>query len=168
MRPLTITNVLLFISSVIAAPGATRQFTNKSQSFQRLANVSRNAIAHVYDTNWAGAVIETTGVTSVTGTFTVPSPSTPGEGVAWVGIDGNNCYTAILKTGVIWTRASGSTTTTYQGWYEWFPAGMSYWTTSSFPIKAGDVMTATVHATSLTSGTATLANKSTGKSISHS
>jgi hypothetical protein len=52
-----------------------------------------------YSSNWAGAVIESSGVTSVTGTFNVPTVKMPSGGSsnteygasAWVGIDGNEC-----------------------------------------------------------------------------
>lgn len=50
-----------------------------------------------YSSNWAGAVLIGTGFTSVTGTFTVPTPTTAGSGSAWVGIDGDTCGTAILQ-----------------------------------------------------------------------
>ena len=52
--------------------------------------------------------------TSVTGTFTVPTPSAPSGGdgsysaSAWVGIDGDTCDTAILQTGVDFTIDYGS------------------------------------------------------------
>lgn len=59
--------------------------------------------------------------TSVTGTFTVPSPSAPDGGddgqysaAAWVGIDGNTCTSAILQTGVDFTTSDDGQTT-YDG-----------------------------------------------------
>jgi len=39
--------------------------------------------------------------TSVTGTFTVPTPSGPDGGASvWVGIDGDTCGSAILQAGI--------------------------------------------------------------------
>lgn len=70
-----------------------------------------------YDSNWAGSVVTTTGVKSVTGTFTVPTPESAGSGSAWVGIDGDSCQTAILQTGIDWTKSGSSIT--YDAWYEW-------------------------------------------------
>lgn len=58
-----------------------------------------------YSSNWAGAILIGTGYTSVTGTFTVPTPSSSGSGSAWVGIDGDTCSTAILQTGIDWTKS---------------------------------------------------------------
>ena len=49
--------------------------------------------------------------TAVTGTFVVPSPSSPdGSAAIWVGIDGDTCGNAILQTGVEFTYAGGSVT----------------------------------------------------------
>ena len=45
---------------------------------------------------------------SVTGTFTVPTPSGSGSASAWVGIDGDTCGTAILQTGIDFTVSGGS------------------------------------------------------------
>lgn len=61
-----------------------------------------------YSTNWSGAVKIGTGLTDVTGTIVVPTPSVPSGGSslkqyaasAWVGIDGDTCSTAILQSGV--------------------------------------------------------------------
>ena len=72
-----------------------------------------------YSENWAGAVLVSTGYTSVTGVVTAPSVSGSSDaaGSAWVGIDGDTCDTAILQTGIDW-YADG----TYDAWYEWYPS----------------------------------------------
>ena len=108
----------------------------------------------------------------MTGTFTVPTVKKPKGGnphteygaSAWVGIDGNQCQTAILQTGVEFLVEG--TQTAYAAWYEWYP-NYSY-TFSNFAVSPGDVVQATVNATSKTSGTATLINLSTGESVTHS
>jgi len=155
------------------------------QELQSAANVSsKDALAHQgnpllrsdgleggitdntnvqYSSNWAGAVLIGTGYTSVTGTFTVPSPTTAGSGSAWVGIDGDTCGTAILQTGVDWTR-SGSRIT-YDAWYEWYP-DYAY-DFSGITIAAGNSITVTVTASSKTGGTATIKNNTTGKTVTH-
>lgn len=79
-----------------------------------------------YSSNWAGAVVTTTDVTEVKGTFTVPTPSA-GSGssgsescaTAWVGIDGDSCETAILQTGIDFCYENGSPS--FDAWYEWYP-----------------------------------------------
>ncbi len=65
--------------------------------------------ATVQSSNWGGAAIVTSGVTEVSGTFTVPKPSAPSGGssgtdycgAAWVGIDGYS-NSALIQTGVLW------------------------------------------------------------------
>lgn len=116
-----------------------------------------------YSDNWAGAVLVGTGFTSVTGSFVVPSPSTTGSGSAWVGIDGDTCGTAILQTGVDWTRSGSSNS--YQAWYEWYPAYAYDFT--GIPISAGDTIKVTVTATSKASGTAVVENVTKGTSVTH-
>ena len=118
--------------------------------------------------------------TSVTGTFTVPTPTgSDGSASAWVGIDGDTCGSAILQTGVDFTVSGGSVSYDCKpyfavvdhsliqllllAWYEWFPAGAYDFSGISF--SAGDTVTLTVTATSTTSGTAVIENVSTGATV---
>lgn len=177
MKSLTAGIVLLLSTSVFAKSGPEirraralqRSATSKSQPARnlsaKLAN-AQNATTHVYNTNWAGAVIETTGVTVVTGTFVAPIPTTEGSGAAWVGIDGNDCYTGILQAGIDWTKSS-SGNITYTGWYEWWPSSMEYWSASELPVAAGDSIRVTVTATSTTSGVAAVENLTQDRTINH-
>ena len=50
-------------------------------------------------------------------------------------------------------------------WYEWYPDFAYDFTDISF--SAGDTVTVSVTATSLTGGTATITNESTGQTVSH-
>ncbi|TEY70401.1 hypothetical protein BOTCAL_0104g00100 [Botryotinia calthae] len=160
--------------SAVAAPGtALRQ----ARAAKRAARTHGNPVKYVegpssevtnktnvaYSSNWAGAVLIGTGYTSVTGTFTAPSPSTAESGAAWVGIDGDTCGTAILQTGIDWTKSGSSIS--YDAWYEWYP-DYSY-DFSGISISAGDTIKVTVTATSKTSGTAIVDNVTKGKSVSH-
>ncbi|KAJ3808752.1 glutamic protease [Lentinula aff. lateritia] len=122
-----------------------------------------------YSTNWAGVVIESppTGqnFTTVSGTFVVPKPTgSNGSASAWVGIDGDTASQSILQAGVDFTLLGGKVT--YESWYEWYP-NYAY-DFSNFAISAGNTVTITIHATSSKTGTVTLSNKSTGKSVSQS
>jgi hypothetical protein len=128
------------------------------------AALSSNISEVSYSSNWAGAVLVGTGYTSVTGTFTVPTPTTTGSGSAWVGIDGDTCGTAILQTGIDWTKSGSSIT--YDAWYEWYP-DYAY-DFSGISLAAGNTIKVTVTATSKTAGTATITNVSTGKTVTHS
>ncbi|KAG8159839.1 hypothetical protein KVR01_010476 [Diaporthe batatas] len=130
---------------------------------QRLTNETNAE----YSSNWAGAVLISTGFTQVTGTVTVPtltgssSSSVESAGSAWVGIDGDTCQTAILQTGIDW-YVDGSSVS-YDAWYEWYP-DYAY-TFSGITISAGDSIKMTVTATSKTSGTAVIQNLTTGKTV---
>ncbi|CAI7570185.1 unnamed protein product [Penicillium pancosmium] len=109
-----------------------------------------------YSSNRAGAVLIGTDYTVATAEFIVPTPQVPIGGVgnkrycasAWVGIDGDTCGTAILQTGVDFCVQGSSAS-------------------FSACISAGDLIRVTVDATSKTSGTATVDNISTGRSVSH-
>lgn len=131
-----------------------------------------NASSHPqYSSNWAGAVLIGTGYTSVTAEFTVPTPRTPPGGShnglycasAWVGIDGDTCTSAILQTGIDFCVQGDSTT--YSAWYEWYP-DFAY-DFGGISLSPGDVLRATVNASSTTSGTATVQNLSKGQTVSH-
>jgi len=124
-----------------------------------------------YSDNWAGAVLISSGITSVTGTIVVPVPKTPEGGddyteysaAAWVGIDGDTCDSSILQTGVDFNIQGG--TPSYDAWFEWYPAA-SY-SFDDFSFGAGDSIEITVTASSSTSGVATLTNQGTGQTVSH-
>ncbi|CAD6451846.1 27becd11-8105-4468-8499-544b97ce47bd [Sclerotinia trifoliorum] len=160
----------LLAGSAVAAPGtALRQ----ARAVKRAVRTHGNPVKYVegptnktdasYSSNWAGAVLVGTGYTSVTATFTAPSPSTAGSGSAWVGIDGDTCSSAILQTGIDWTKSGNSIT--YDAWYEWYPDYAYDFTGIS--ISAGDSIKVTVTASSDTTGTATVNNLTKGKSVTH-
>lgn len=175
MKLLTIASTLLLAGVAIAAPGTAfraERYRKRVASGRKGNPLNRvpgpsglsDDISNVeYSSNWAGAVLVGTGYTSVTGTFTVPTPSTAGSGAAWVGIDGDTCDTAILQTGVDWTRSGDSNS--YVAWYEWYP-DYSY-DFSGIDIAAGDEITVTVTADGLTGGVATVENVSTGTTVTH-
>ncbi|KAJ8468942.1 hypothetical protein ONZ51_g9323 [Trametes cubensis] len=133
------------------------------------AMASGNITNDVLTTNWAGAVLiaEPNTYIAATGSFIVPTPREPSGGTGfhsasiWVGIDGDTCRSAILQTGIDITVSDG--TISYDAWYEWFPSPTSDF--AGFTIRAGDNISATVIADSLTSGTATLINYSTGQEV---
>ncbi|KAI0144588.1 peptidase A4 family-domain-containing protein [Xylariaceae sp. FL1272] len=172
----------LFATGALAAPGTASRWANHAKRADaRKGNLRQAAehpdievynkdgsIRHVeYSSNWAGAVLTSTGWTSVLGTITVPTPVNTGKsgaGSAWVGIDGDTCGTAILQTGIDWyITASGSVS--YDAWYEWYPDYAYDFT--GITISKGDSVKFTVVANSKSSGTATINNLTTGKSVSH-
>jgi len=173
MKFLAVASTLLLAGSAVAAPGTARRAErhrkrvegiHKGNPMARVANPVNTDIANTeYSENWAGAILIGTGYTSVTAEFVVPQPSTTGSGSAWVGIDGDTCDTAILQTGVDWTKSGSSYS--YDAWYEWYP-DYAY-DFSGISIAAGNTIKVTVTATSETAGTAVIENVSTGTTVSH-
>jgi Peptidase A4 family len=128
-----------------------------------------------YSSNWGGAVIKAPPAgqifNAVSGSFIVPTPSIPSNGLGtgesfaaavWVGIDGDTYTNAILQTGVdLNVAADGSVS--FDAWYEWYP---DYSYTFDLAINAGDEVSMTVIASSSTEGTALVENISTGQQAS--
>lgn len=93
MKFLTITSVLWLAGNALAAPGTALRREREVQRRARNGHqgnplrkvdapegFSTNKTFVDYSSNWAGAVLIGTGYTSVTGTFTVPTPTTDGSG----------------------------------------------------------------------------------------
>lgn len=137
---------------------------NPMSPIQAPAGIVTNKTDVSYSTNWAGAVLVGTKYTKVTGSFKAPTPTTKGSGSAWVGIDGDTCGTAILQTGIDWTKSGSSIT--YAAWYEWYP-DYAYDFVHDLDIAAGDTITVTVEASSKAAGTATITNEDSGVTVTH-
>jgi len=159
---------VLLATAALAAPSTSvesRISRRKTRPLQRLASNGNKTSNVEYSLNWAGAVWDSypSGTfKAVTGTFTVPTPSSPdGSASAWVGIDGDTCGTAILQTGIDFTYNGGAVS--YQAWYEWYPAFAHNF---NLAINAGDVIKLTVTTTSTTSGSAVIENLTTGLQVS--
>ena len=161
-----LSNVLL-ASAALAAPPFARKRSTLRSSHPYTGKAVDSPLDHEYDSNWAGAAFASppsgSKFTSVTGTFNVPTVvKTNGRaGAAWVGIDGFNTD-SILQTGIQWEVEDSEVQ--FSAWHEWYPAD-----SVNFPALAmspGDEITVTVVASSSTSGTATVENTSTGKSVS--
>lgn len=171
----------LLVSTAVAAP-LTEKRSEAKRSRSRKSNppfaVDSTEVIEIvdssnvqYSSNWAGAVLVGTGYTSVTATFTVPTPKAPSGGSsgtqycasAWVGLDGDTCGSAILQTGLDFCVQNGAVS--YDAWYEWYPDYAYDFSGISF--SAGNSVTVTVTASSKTSGTAKITNNSTGKTVTH-
>ncbi|KAL7952860.1 peptidase A4 [Trichoderma compactum] len=173
-----VSNVLLVATAALASPLAARKqaamdsirarsAARRSNRFQAGSNIG-NGTADVESTNWAGAAITTSGITEVTGTFTVPQPSVPAGGssrneycgAAWVGIDGYS-DADLIQTGVLWCVEDGEYL--YEAWYEYLPASLVEY--SGITVGAGSVVTVTATKTGTNSGVTTLS--SGGRTVSH-
>ncbi|GAD96494.1 aspergillopepsin-2 precursor, putative [Paecilomyces variotii No. 5] len=125
--------------------------------------------------NWAGALLESSNITSVTGTFTVPNPEVPSGGnsstaycgCAWIGIDGYSvdCPNGgLIQAGATWCIQDGSPSV--NAWYEWYPA-QAITTFDNFDVQAGDEIKVTVTATSSSTGYTVVENLTQGTQIRH-
>ncbi|KUJ19065.1 uncharacterized protein LY89DRAFT_571522, partial [Mollisia scopiformis] len=146
-----------------------RSAARKSGTFKGAPDAVVNGSATtVESTNWAGAAISTSGVTEVTGTFTVPKPSVPSGGsssteycgAAWVGIDGYS-DDDLIQTGVLWCIQNGEYL--YEAWYEYLPASLVEY--SGITVTSGSVVTVTATKTGTNSGTTKLT--SGGTTVTH-
>jgi len=179
----------LFAAAALAAPRSSlaQRQARRAAGFQHgqpmipydtdgpETETSSNNTEVSYSQNWSGAVITSppSGETfnAVYGTFTVPTPSAGSTSArsysasAWVGIDGDTYGNAILQSGVDFTVTSAGDVS-YDSWYEWYP-DYAY-DFDSFTVSAGDVITISIVASSLSAGTVTLDNTSTGQSVSKS
>jgi hypothetical protein len=111
--------------------------------------------------NWSGAAKTGSGFTSVTSTWTEPSVTCNSYNnlmAPWVGIDGYGSST-VEQTGVATDCSSG--VPVYQAWYEMYPASPVYYSLTTYPVRAGDQITATV-TRSGTTYTLKLANHTRG------
>lgn len=90
MKFTSVLSAMLLAGTAIAAPGTAMRRERQLQRQARKGNPLRrlpgsndaltNNTQVSYSTNWAGAVLVGTGYTEVSGTFTVPTPSSEGSG----------------------------------------------------------------------------------------
>ncbi|NUS16924.1 MAG: hypothetical protein HOY69_36940 [Streptomyces sp.] len=94
--------------------------------------------------NWGGYAATGSGFTSVSAAWTEANAtcnSTDDLYAPWVGIDGYGSST-VEQTGVATDCSSGAPV--HQAWYEMYPANPVYLSRSSYPVSAGDHITASV------------------------
>ncbi|MFD5466302.1 G1 family glutamic endopeptidase [Kitasatospora sp. NPDC127059] len=94
--------------------------------------------------NWGGYAATGSGFSSVAASWTEPDAvcnSTNDLYAPWVGIDGYGS-SSVEQTGVATDCSSGSPVN--QAWYEMYPAAPVYLSLSSYPVSAGDHISASV------------------------
>jgi hypothetical protein len=102
---------------------------------------------NVSSTNWSGYAVESPSqFTEVTGTWVEPTASCTSSGhtyaAFWVGLDGYNSKSVEqLGTDSDCTKANSPS---YYAWYEMYPAASVSISTTTYPVKPGDTMTASV------------------------
>jgi hypothetical protein len=175
---------VLFATNILAAPRGLAQRVERRSTRIRNSkpldllqgSLLENETNVQYSSNWAGAVITSPPsgqkFNAVSGKFTVPTPSAPGDSSgtysasAWVGIDGDTYSAAILQAGVDFTATTnddGSTSTSYDAWYEWYP-DYAY-DFNSFSFTAGDEISVSITSSSSSAGKVVLENLTTGKTV---
>ncbi|KAI1259047.1 peptidase A4 family-domain-containing protein [Xylariaceae sp. FL1019] len=139
---------------------AARNAARRSRAMIATGEVRVNGTATtVESSNWSGAAVVASGVTEVTGTFTIPKPSIPSGGssrteycgAAWVGIDGY-ANADLIQTGVLWCVEGSSYL--YEAWYEYLPAALIEY--SGITVTSGESVTVTATKTGTNSGVTTL------------
>ncbi|MBR7826343.1 hypothetical protein KDK95_08525 [Actinospica sp. MGRD01-02] len=94
--------------------------------------------------NWGGYAATGSGFTSVSASWTERAAtcnSTNDLYAPWVGIDGYGSST-VEQTGVATDCSSGSPVD--EPWYEMYPANPVYLNTSTYPVRSGDAISASV------------------------
>lgn len=94
--------------------------------------------------NWGGYAAQGSGFTSVSSSWTEPAATCNSRNdlyAPWVGLDGYGSST-VEQTGVATDCSSGSPVN--RPWYEMYPASPVYLSISSYPVRAGDHITASV------------------------
>ena len=94
--------------------------------------------------NWGGYAAQGSGFTSVSAAWTEANAtcnSTDDLYAPWVGIDGYGS-SSVEQTGVATDCSTGRPV--HQAWYEMYPANPVYLSTSSYPVSAGDHISASV------------------------
>lgn len=132
--------VSLVPSSTAANPGGGHGHSGSQFTCPTISGADQS----VCSTNWAGyADTASSGVTYVSGSWTVPALTCPNHGTTyvaiWVGIDGYTSGT-VEQTGVLGECNHG--TPTYSAWYEFYPNPMV--TISSLNVVPGSLVVASV------------------------
>jgi hypothetical protein len=94
--------------------------------------------------NWGGYAATGSGFTSVAATWTEPNATCNSRNdlyAPWVGIDGYGSST-VEQTGVATDCSTGRAV--HQAWYEMYPAAPVYLSTGTYPVAAGNSITASV------------------------
>jgi hypothetical protein len=101
--------------------------------------------------NWSGYA-ETGTFTGVSGTWTVPAVSATSSSTyssAWIGVDGFNDDN-LIQTGTEEDYYNGAAH--YDAWWEILPAAETEISTSAYPVKPGDRLSASIYETTQTTG----------------
>ena len=144
-RLATVLVAAALLSPAAAAPAVAVAATTFGPA-HHAAGVALRTVGGAYNItgyNWGGYAA-TGSFTSIAASWAEPSVhcnSTSDLYAPWVGIDGYSSST-VEQTGVATDCSSGAAV--YQAWYEMYPAAPVYLSSSSYPVRAGDSVHASV------------------------
>lgn len=139
--------VLTASASMLAVPAMAAVSGEVAQGFAPAQHAFASPFGKGFNINgynWGGYAATGSGFTSVSSTWTQPSVtcnSTNDLYAPWVGLDGYGSST-VEQTGVATDCSSGSPVN--EPWYEMYPASPVYLNTGSYPVSAGNSITASV------------------------
>ena len=143
------------VQNLLAARAAAVAPSAVQHSHSAVVNVAQES------TNWSGYAVALSNVTTVTGTWIVPTVSGSGSTYSsvWVGIDGYSS-TSVEQIGTEQDVSNGKAT--YYAWYEMYPQNP---VNVSLAVSPGQEITAQVSYTASNKFTLIITNDSTGKSV---
>lgn len=156
------------LAAALLAGGTTAAFAAPSTATRPAGFAPRHAgfggpgAYNINGYNWGGYAATGSGFTSVSASWTEPSVTCNSRNdlyAPWVGIDGYSSST-VEQTGVATDCSSGHAV--FQAWYEMYPASPVYLSTSSYPVAAGNAISASVTFTGSGNFTLKLVNTSRG------
>lgn len=144
---------------LVGAHGASAEHaafvSHHSSPVLRHSHNGRNSTS----SNWSGYATTGTKYTDVKGSWTEPTVTCSSGQTAyssfWVGIDGDTTNT-VEQLGTDSDCSSGSPV--YYGWWEMYPKGSVSLSSSSYPVRAGDSMSAEVSTNGSGAFTLTMTN----------
>lgn len=149
-RAMTLGTGVLMAASVLVVPTASVATAAITHAPREVASVGGHTPSATWSaSNWSGYA-ETGTFTGVSGTWTVPAVSASSGSTyssAWIGVDGFNDDN-LIQTGTEQDYYSGSAH--YDAWWEILPAAETEISTSSYPVKPGDTMSAEIWETTAT------------------
>lgn len=152
----------LFAGGTAAAFAAPAGAAGPAGFAPRHAGFGGPAAYNINGYNWGGYAATGSGFTSVSASWTEPSVTCNSRNdlyAPWVGIDGYSSST-VEQTGVATDCSTGRAV--FQAWYEMYPAYPVYLSTGSYPVAAGNSISASVTFTGSGNFTLKLVNNSRG------
>jgi Peptidase A4 family len=169
VRRLVLASVLL-TAVAVAAPTSAAESHSPSTTHRPSAALHRSGPIHKItrstSTNWAGYAAINATFTSVSSSWTQPTASCTSQTTYssfWVGLDGYNSN-SVEQTGSDADCSGGRAS--YYAWYEMYPKFPVNLSTSTYPVRPGDQMRASVNFSGRNAFNLTISNNTRGWTFS--